>query len=114
LSGEDLRRDPLESRKATLEMILAKADRVFGTTNTWKAMARLSSAMPAGWGSKALSRSAGTRPIVQGAARLVQDEELGCTGREARSGRGLGPVTSLLLKRAIDHARQSTAEQYEC
>jgi hypothetical protein len=33
-------------------------------------------------------------------ARLAQNEELGCTSREARRGRGLGPVTSLLLKRA--------------
>jgi hypothetical protein len=32
--------------------------------------------------------------------RLAQNEELGCTGCEARSGRGLGPVTHLILKRA--------------
>jgi hypothetical protein len=31
---------------------------------------------------------------------LAEDEELGCTGREARSGRRMGPVSHLLLKRA--------------
>jgi bifunctional non-homologous end joining protein LigD len=67
LDGDDLRPDPLEGRKATLEIILAKAGpgirfnehmegdgaRVFGT--------------PASSASKALSPSARTRPIVRAA-----------------------------------------------
>jgi hypothetical protein len=40
LNGDDLRPDPLEGRKATLEMILAKAGAASGSTSTWKATAR--------------------------------------------------------------------------
>jgi bifunctional non-homologous end joining protein LigD len=67
LSGDDLRRDPLQVRKATLASVLAKAgpgirfnEHIEGAT------ARQSSRMPAGWASKALSRSAGARPTARG------------------------------------------------
>src|SRR5215813_5139460 len=53
LNGDDLRRDPLEVRKATLASIVATA--------------RPSSLMPASSASKASSRSARTLPTVPGA-----------------------------------------------
>ena len=36
LDGTDLRREPIEVRKATLASILRKARRGFGSTNTWR------------------------------------------------------------------------------
>jgi ATP-dependent DNA ligase len=36
LNGNDLRRDPLEDRKATLEMMLPRLDLASGSTSTWK------------------------------------------------------------------------------
>jgi ATP-dependent DNA ligase len=63
LNGDDLRRDPLEGRKATLEMMLAKAglgigfnEHIGGGGPTVFAHAR-----------KVSCRSGGTRPTVQAA-----------------------------------------------
>jgi bifunctional non-homologous end joining protein LigD len=67
LNGDDLRRDPLEGRKATLEMTLAKASPASGSTNISRATVRPSSPTPARWGLKALSRSARIRPTVPAA-----------------------------------------------
>jgi ATP-dependent DNA ligase len=51
LNGDDLRRDPLEFRKATLASILAKAHPgIDSTSSISRAMARPSSPMPARWG----------------------------------------------------------------
>jgi ATP-dependent DNA ligase len=66
LNGDDLRRDPLDVRKATLRSVLTKVT-VSDGTSTLRATARLSSPTPASSASKALSRSERTRPIVQGA-----------------------------------------------
>jgi hypothetical protein len=55
LNTVSLRNDPLEGRKATLEMILAKARPASGSTSTWKATARPSSPTPARWGSKVIA-----------------------------------------------------------
>jgi hypothetical protein len=82
LNGDDPRRDPLEGRKATLEMILAKSGPGIHATSTWKAMARPSSPMPARWDSKVLCRSVRTLPL-RPLARLAQDEERECAGSEA-------------------------------
>ena len=62
LNGDDLRRDPLEVRKATLASIVAKASP--GSMSIWRGTARPSSPMPARWGSKASCRSARTRLTV--------------------------------------------------
>jgi hypothetical protein len=71
LNGDDLRRDPLEVRKATLASVLAKAG--LGLRFIWKATARPSSPMPARWGLKVSCRSGRTRPIVLAAlAELAQ------------------------------------------
>ncbi len=64
LNDDDLRRDPLEVRKATLASIVAKAGPGSGSTSILKATARPSSPMPARWGSKASCPSSGTRPTV--------------------------------------------------
>ena len=50
LNGDDLRRDPLEMRKATLRSMLAKAGLACASTSIWRATARPSLPMPARWG----------------------------------------------------------------
>jgi bifunctional non-homologous end joining protein LigD len=66
-NGDDLRRDPLQVRKATLASILAKArPGISGSTSISKATARPSSPMPARWGSKASCRSGRTRLTARG------------------------------------------------
>jgi bifunctional non-homologous end joining protein LigD len=58
LNGDDLRRDPLQVRKATLISILAKTRPGIRFNELSKATARPSSPTPARWALKALSRSA--------------------------------------------------------
>jgi hypothetical protein len=61
-TGQDLRREPLEVRKATLASVVAKAGAVCGSTSTLSmTMAKLFSAMPGRWGYKASCRSASAR-----------------------------------------------------
>ena len=59
LNGDDLRRDPLVVRKATLTSVLAKAaPSASGSTSIWNSMTvRPCSTTPAGWGWKASCRS---------------------------------------------------------
>jgi ATP-dependent DNA ligase len=70
LNGDDLRRGPLQVRKATLASVLAKAGLAFGSTSIWKATARPSSPMPASSASKASSRSGGIHSTVPAARRI--------------------------------------------
>jgi bifunctional non-homologous end joining protein LigD len=68
LNVDDMRRDPLEVRKATLRSMLAKAGLGLRfNEHMWKATARPSSPMPAGWDSKASCRSARIPPTVPAA-----------------------------------------------
>jgi len=68
LNGDDLRRDPLQRRKATLETILAKAGAGMQfNESTWTATARPCFGTPANSVSKALSRSGRTPPIAPAA-----------------------------------------------
>jgi bifunctional non-homologous end joining protein LigD len=53
LNGDDLRRDPLEVRKATLPPHWPRLAQAFGSTSTWRATARSCSHTPASSGSKA-------------------------------------------------------------
>jgi bifunctional non-homologous end joining protein LigD len=69
LNGDDLRRDPLQVRKATLASILAKA-RPGHSTSISRAMARPSSPMPARWDSKASCRSGRDRLTARDARRI--------------------------------------------
>jgi ATP-dependent DNA ligase len=78
-NGDDLRRDPLQVRKATLASILAKAVPASGSTSIWKATARPSSPTPARWGLKVSCRSGRIRLPLRPLARLAQR---GCAGRE--------------------------------
>src|SRR5215510_13144027 len=56
LNGDDLRREPLEVRKATLASVLSKAGRACGSMSTWSTMTgSLSSATPASLASRASS-----------------------------------------------------------
>ena len=73
LNGDDLRRDPLESRKATLETMLAKAGLASDSTSTWKATVRPSFDMRANSALKVSCRSGKAPPIVP-AARLIGSE----------------------------------------
>jgi ATP-dependent DNA ligase len=68
LNGDDLRRDPLEVRKATLASIVAKAAPASGSMSISRVTARPSSPMPARWVLRASSRSART---VLGVAAMV-------------------------------------------
>ncbi len=67
LNGDDLRRDPLEVRKATLASIVAKAAPAFGSTSISRATAQPSSPMLAKWVLKASCRSARIPPTVPAA-----------------------------------------------
>src|SRR5215831_16501345 len=67
LYGDDLRRDPLQVRKATLASGWPRPALACASTSISKATARPSSPMPARWGSKASCRSGRTRLIVPGA-----------------------------------------------
>ena len=68
LNGDDLRRDPLQVRKATLVSVSPRLDPAFASMSIWNAtMARSSSATLARWGSKASCRSARIRPTARAA-----------------------------------------------
>src|SRR5262245_14896897 len=90
LNGDDLRRDPLEVRKATLRSMLAKAslglrfnEHIEGDGPTVFAHAcRLGLEHRL----EAQELNVSLRPL----ARLAQNEELGCTSDKARSRGGLG------------------------
>jgi ATP dependent DNA ligase domain len=64
LNGDDLRRDWLEVRKATLANIVARAGHGVGSLTTSRKTARPYSGTPASWGLKASCRSAGTSPCL--------------------------------------------------
>jgi ATP-dependent DNA ligase len=50
LNGEDLRRNPLDVRKATLASLLARTSLGYGSTFIWRRWtARPCSSMPASW-----------------------------------------------------------------
>ena len=80
LNGDDLRRDPLEVRKATLRSMLAKAGLGlrFKRAHGRRRPDRLRPRVP-GWDSKASCRSGRTQLTARDA--LAQNEEPGCIGR---------------------------------
>jgi hypothetical protein len=87
LNGNDLRRDSLEGRKATLEMILAKSGPGirFNEHCGRRRRDRVSPRLQAGPRRHCLeAQGLGLQPGAL--ARLAQNEKLGCSGREARSG----------------------------
>src|SRR5262245_9624285 len=83
-NGDDLRRDPLEGRKATLEMILAKAGP--GIRFNEHIEGDGESVFRHGHCVKAEGLALSLWPF----ARLAQHGELGCTGREAGGRRRMG------------------------
>jgi hypothetical protein len=70
LNGDDLRRDPLEGRKATLEMMLAKAGPGIRFNEHIEGEERLCFGTPASLASKALSRN-GRAHLTAPAARPI-------------------------------------------
>jgi ATP dependent DNA ligase-like protein len=67
LNGDDLRREPLEVRKATLASVLAKTRPGCSSMSTWHTpMPRWCSAMLARWGLRASCRSGWAHAIGQG------------------------------------------------
>jgi ATP-dependent DNA ligase len=89
LDGDDLRRDPLQVRKATLASILSKArpgirfnEHIEGDGPTVFVHA---------WTRRQLCQQ-GLRLSFGPRARLAQDEESGLLGSEAGSGGGVGAV----------------------
>ena len=70
LNGDDLRRDPLEVRKATLASVLAKAGPgIRFNEHMESTTVKPCSATPASSGSKASCRSGRTRPTAPAARR---------------------------------------------
>jgi bifunctional non-homologous end joining protein LigD len=72
LNGDDLRRDPLEVRKATPASVLAKAAPGLRLNEHIKADGPPCSPMPARWGWKASYRSARPRPTARAHAALLR------------------------------------------
>jgi ATP-dependent DNA ligase len=70
LNSDDLRRDPLEGRKATLEMMLAKAGPGIRFNEHIEGEERLCFGTPASLASKALSRN-GRAHLTAPAARPI-------------------------------------------
>ena len=96
LNGDDLRRDPLQVRKATLASTLAKAGPGIRFNEhlecddgeiVFRHACKL--------GLKASCRSARTCLPLWPVIRLAQDEEPGLRGSEARGGKRIGPMTIL-------------------
>jgi ATP-dependent DNA ligase len=67
LNGDDLRRDPLEVRKATLASVLTKAAPGLRVNEHIEPTAPLCSRTPARWASKASCRSGSTHPTAAAA-----------------------------------------------
>ena len=74
LNGDDLRRDPLEVRKATLASIVAKASPGIRFNEHMEGDGPLSSPMPASLASKASSQSARAPLTVPGARPIGSNE----------------------------------------
>jgi hypothetical protein len=88
--GDDMRRDPLEARKATLEIILAKA--AFGIlfNEHMTATARRYFGTPASWALRYCVEAPGIALRLRSLSALDQEQESGRARSEARSGIGLG------------------------
>jgi hypothetical protein len=111
LNGDDMRRDPLEVRKATLRSVLAKAgpglrfNEHFGRRRP----DRLCSCVQDGT-RRYRVEAQGLALSLGALASLAQDEELGSTGSEARGRRGLGKVMPLVAKNPAVLYRQRAQE----
>ncbi len=80
LNGNDLRRDPLVVRKATLASVLAQAaPRASGSTSIWNSTTvRPCSGTRASLAWKALCRSGSTRPIARAAPGWLKMKNPAC------------------------------------
>ena len=112
LNGDDLRRDPLEVRKATLASILAKAAPGLRFNEhlehedgeiVFRHACKLGLE---GIVSKRKDSPYRSRPL----ARLAQDEEPGLRGGEAGGGRGLGKMIAPTCGRPTDRGLATRAE----
>jgi hypothetical protein len=74
LNGDDLRREPLEVRKATHAPFSRRLRPVCASTSISKPMAAPCSPMPARWASKGSCQSAGTRPTAPAARRTGSNQ----------------------------------------
>ena len=92
LNGDDVRRDPLEVRKATLRSMLANAGLDLRFNEHLEGDGRPSSPTPARWGSKASCRSERIRPTVgRSPDRLkMKNPERAC--RDTGGRRGMGAI----------------------
>jgi bifunctional non-homologous end joining protein LigD len=68
LNGTDLRREPIETRKATLLSVFAAVALAFSSISIWRIPVTRSSVTPARWGLRASSRSDWARPTDRAAA----------------------------------------------
>ena len=93
LNGDDLRRDPLEGRKATLRSMLAKAGLGLRFNEHLEGDGPTVFAHACKMGLEGIvSKRKGLALSLGALASLAQNEEPGCTGGEARGRGGLGGV----------------------
>src|SRR5262245_63573651 len=88
LNGDDLRREPLDTRKATLASVLRRAAPGLRLNDHIEADGRPCSRMLARWASKASYRSAKTRPITAAAANASRGSQSQIWGPHCRNCQG--------------------------
>src|SRR5262249_13379806 len=97
LNSDDLRPDPLESRKATLEMVLAKADSGIRFNEHMEGDGETVFRHACKFGIEGIvSKRKNSFYPLRSIARLAQNEERECTSREARSGGRMGQKKTAL------------------
>jgi ATP dependent DNA ligase domain len=113
LNGDDLRRDPLQVRKSTLASILAKARPGIRFNEHIEGDGPTVFAHACKMGLEGIVSKQGLGLPLGALPRLAQDEELGCTGREARNRGRMGQTemtatmddSQELLNRARRHCQ---------
>jgi hypothetical protein len=102
LNGDDLRRDPLQVRKATLASILYPGQdptrHPVQRAHRWRRPDRLRPCLQDG-ARRNRVEAQGLDVSLRPLARLAQNEERGCAGREARSRRELGKGATMISSR---------------
>jgi hypothetical protein len=101
LNGDDLRPDPLEGRKASLEMILAKAGPGIRFNEHMEGDGETVFRQACQLGFEGIVSKRLGSPYVSGRSRYWgQEQESGSTGSEAGSRRGLGPGSMAIKETA--------------
>jgi bifunctional non-homologous end joining protein LigD len=115
LNGDDLRRDPLEVRKARLASVLARASSGIRFNEHMEGDGLTVFAHACKLGLEGIVSKRKNSPLpLRPLARLAQNEERGCAGREARSGGGLGKRAQAMMELERKHLVQADRHIAEC